>query len=432
MNFIHLRNRIIKRKSKSLPNLSTLFSIVADIEKENSESESELNSISRSNSLGNDSIILVDESLLVDDNNFENKEKDNFDIKPKNLKFDTNTIMPFDNKIALKMIPSMKDKDDLHRFCRCVDIIWKPLTEKKDKQLCLDIIISKLEKSAYEVVRYKNFDNWPGLKKALETKFVRRRSQGIVSTELISVIQINDVSSFASKVELLLGELNEICIANQDGENVDIIMELNENTALSSFVNGLVEPLSTIVKAQNFKSLSEAIEHALDEEVSQKSKFNKQNLKLKCTFCNKSNHKSDNCFKNPSNLQNRNKNTNSNNFNKNVSHSSNFQNNFQSTTSNNKNSNSTSNQTANQSNIFCNYCKATDHIISNCFKKKYNELKRTINPPESIVQTPNPGCHQVQATSNSQETHSENFQRTQQTPSTLVRVRDLSAQNNQI
>lgn len=420
MSFIELRNRKIKRKSKSIVNLNSLFSIVAD-DKESSDSDS--GSDKRESRL-DESVIFVNESLVVDVSDSIDKKIENCKVESKNIK----TIMPFDSKVALKIIPSMKDKDDLHRFCRCVDIVWKPLVEKNDKKFCLDIIISKLEKSAYDVVRYRDFENWPDLKKALENKFVKRRSQGIVSTELISLVQTNDVSSFSDKIEALLGELNEICIFNQGVDNVDVIMELNERTALSSFVNGLNEPLSTIVKARNFESLSDAIQQAIEEEISQKSKINKQNFKLKCSFCNKSNHKSQNCFKNPSNGQNQNRNKNRFNFQSKSDKNSNS--NFPQNSNNNapssnvQNKNLESNQT-----LFCNYCKGNDHIINNCFKKKYNELKRTFTSTETQSQLKNPDCHHVKFNEN--KLQSENCQGTQHFPSTSVRVQDLSAQTDQ-
>lgn len=93
--------------------------------------------------------------------------------------------MAFDNKFAMRMIQSiqyssMSNKNDLHKFCKYVDVIWNSIDNNNaSKILCMNIIISKLENIAYDVVRYKSSDNWPALKIALENKFIKRRSKGI-------------------------------------------------------------------------------------------------------------------------------------------------------------------------------------------------------------------------------------------------------------
>lgn len=258
-----------------------------------------------------------------------------------------------DENFMLKIIPSFNgNAKEFHKFCTCAEIVWNPLKAKNDKSLFLNIIKSKLCDQAYEVVRYTKFESWNDLKLALERKFIQRRSQGTVSSKLVQLNQLKNenVRSFADKVEQLLNELNEICIEKQGIDSARVIYALNESTALNSFQGGLQEPLRTIVKANNFTTLSQAIERALDEEISHKP------LNLYCSFCKTSTHNTKNCY--------RNKNSNNN------SHNA-----SQPSTSFNNSHKKSDNQTEQLNNSdnnapkkFCNYCKKRGHLVKDCFR----------------------------------------------------------------
>lgn len=430
-NYYNLRSRKVVRRSKSVhKNCSKLKLKLNRIHKKRMSIDSSIIVIESDESF-NEALSDLDNLCNSDSDcnnlNIENIKNINLKIetvdienKKENSSLNNSVNMAFDNKFAMRMIPSMSNKDDLHKFCKCVDVVWNSIKNEAGQNLCMNIIISKLEKTAYDVVRYKNFDDWPTLKTALEIKFIKRRSKGAVSSELINAVQLKDVLTFSNLIENLLGELNEICIASEGNEHADIIMKLNESTALNSFQNGLREPLRTIIKSHHFDSLSLAIAQAIEEEISHKPTVNLSNNsnKPKCSYCNKTNHTSEKCFKKPGNSkfnqQNKNKFFSKSNHKNNNSSQFSSNSNQISQSSENKNNSSSINQTS----VVCAYCKEAGHFINVCYKKKYNELKYSLNASQNL--------NQIQ---NLASSSSENLEQPIQTPSTSVRVQDLSAQH---
>lgn len=423
--YIQLRNRKILRRSKSFSDILNEQLIHYD-NITNSMSENNLIHEIINIDSSDESFESIKDSKIINLKSSDNisinlETKENLNLETINnitskLDFDKIKKMVFDKDFAIKIIPVFRKKEDFHKFCKCVEIVWNPLEEITDKAVktsskkyCMDIIISKLEGHAYNVVRYIDFVEWKDLKIALERKFLKRRSNGAVSKELISATQTSDVLSFGNKIENLLGELNEICIHEQGVEFVEIIQALNEKMALNAFINGLKEPIRTIVDSQNYDDLSSAIAKAIEKEMAKCSIFtdsNKSNS-LKCSFCKKNNHSYENCFKRKNKNSNSNQNSSSDNS-KNEASSSSYQ-----------NKNDSSNK------LFCNYCKQKNHSIEYCFKKKSVDSKKD-NSNSSTSQATN--VHQIKTSDNiSLDSNSENSRRTPQIQGTPVRVQDLSA-----
>lgn len=311
--------------------------------------------------------------------------------------------------LMLKIIPSFNgDANIFHKFCTCAEIVWDPLKKGDDKQLFLRVIKSKLCDQAYEVVRYTEFENWDDLKVALEKKFIQRRSQGTVSSKLVQINQLKNenVRSFADKIEKLLNELNEICIEKQGVKSADVIYALNESTALNSFQNGLIEPLRTIVKANNFNNLSEAIERALDEEITHKPN------NLFCSFCKNSSHSSKNCYKNKSI----------------VSGNSNSSSKVSSANNSEKTLETTSDNSDNGQKKFCNYCKKRGHLVKDCFKLENNKSKKSTTPNSAEIHSIEQNGKKIETLSinnNSNKNVSGNLERSEQVHLLSVRIDQL-------
>lgn len=491
-NFIKLRNRLITRSrlSISLTNLNTASeSKNLSLYNEHSCSHNEISIVSSKSSSNesvntnsslnksslceffdskldipsdSSSVILIDSSNPVDFIQKIKQEYLDFSISLEN-KIKSRTMEKDDINYVLKFVPTLNDKDGLHKFCKCADRVWGPFKEKKDndtvkiKRKLMDIFVSKLEGKAYDVVRYKDFDDWLELKKALEAKFIKRRSKGLVSVELISCKQINDVRSFANMIEKLLGELNDICITaeNVDEDNVDIITQLNESTPLSSFQNGLNSSLRTIVKSRNPQDLSSAIAIALEEEASFKPNISNKSSII-CNFCKKNGHYANSCFKKNRNSFNQQNNShsqsntngssqNSNQRSNNFQNSNQRSNNLQNSRFQNKNSfqnsqlpeTSTFNQNQKQgsfkstsfnsnihnASVICSYCKNSNHNFQNCWKRKFKNLQRSLNNDPNEPSNSSTDILNL----NPNEPNSENSNRTQQDASTPTRVHNLSA-----
>ena len=85
--------------------------------------------------------------------------------------------MSFQIDTALKMIPEFDgNKGNLHRFLTCCDIVADTATTAAQKESFLNVVKTKLTKSAYNIIKYKTFDDWDSLKTILQSQYLERRT----------------------------------------------------------------------------------------------------------------------------------------------------------------------------------------------------------------------------------------------------------------
>lgn len=302
---------------------------------------------------------------------------------PKNTNSDTPVL---DVKLFLALVPEFKgDSENLHKFLNNCDIIYAPLVHETCKSLFLTLVKAKLIGQAYEVVKYKDFSCWEILKLELKKQFMCQRSVQQLQEELISSKQHDlSVIDFAVKIQKLLAELNEACIAIQGPSSSSCLTSFNEKLALNAFTKGLNQNLSLYIRACRFKSLQEAINEAVEEGKSFKQNspnINKSKpVQIKCQICNRTGHTSVNCFYRyqrpvfPPKLNNL----------QNISN--------QSSTSGQNNPNI----------ITCNYCHKIGHVKSVCRKKMFNEQRR-FSPSNSEKPQTSTAIHATNSAKNSQK-----------------------------
>lgn len=253
------------------------------------------------------------------------------------------TMATLDPKFVLKLVPNFSGNSrDLHKFITACELIYSGLREQ-DRTQFLQLIKLKLDGKAYNLVKYKTLNTWDEFKKLIEREFTETRSIGHLQMELTCIRQgrNEDVKSFSTRLETLLHDLNEACINSQDVGAADTIKSLNSNIALKSFQEGLDPTIKLIVKACRFDKLSDAINRAIEEELTVKhmSKFSvteKTQSSIKsayCNYCKRTGHTKDTCYRKPN------------------------------STYNSKTVNSISSQQ-------CAYCKKFGHHIQDCFSKK--------------------------------------------------------------
>lgn len=259
----------------------------------------------------------------------------------------------------LKIVPEFDGtSSQLHKFLRCCDLIYKPLLKVPDKATFLDLVASKLNKRAYEIIKYNTFDTWEELRIELIKQFEVHKSVEQLQIELVQARQKSNESilEFSNRIEQLLSLLNDACIAREGVDAKIYINNLNSGTALRSFIDGLKsDKIQNVVKSCRFKSLKDAVDQATEEEISlSKNNSDNSNQSTKCQWCNKRGHIASNCFS----LKNK---TNTVNSNANIVPS----------TSTNANANTNSDKLKK---LFCNYCKRKGHSIDTCFRKN-NKIK---------------------------------------------------------
>lgn len=262
----------------------------------------------------------------------------------------------------LKIIPEFDGSSDtLDRFIDSCDTVFKRIDEDStdDLDLFLDLIRSKLKNKAYDIVKYKQFKTFTELKTEFKQQFADTRSVEQLQVELVQIRQNfrESVRDFASRVEKLLFELNDACIAREGVKAAVHIQNLNSITAKNSFENGLQEPIRLIIKASRFTNLKDAISKAVEEETMQNnssiqwSSSNSRN-QIKCQLCSRTGHSAPNCYSFKPQQPKPN---------------SDYANNNKSYVNSNLNSNNRPN--VHVKSLRCGYCKNYGHNIENCRKR---------------------------------------------------------------
>lgn len=278
-------------------------------------------------------------------------------------------------ELALKVIPEFSGiKSDFHKFLNCCDAMYSDgKLSDSDSQLFLTIVKSKLSGNAYSLTKYKEIKGWNDLKKILQEFYLEKRTVAQLQSELVNCRQHynEDVRNFSNRIERLLIDLTDACIASEGTDASKIIESLNNKTALRAFIDGLNDNLKLFIKACRFTTLTEAVQAAIEEERSNPSrnKFKSSNQKdnfsksLKCSNCSKMGHSSQNCF---------------------LKNSSSYSSNPVPTSSLPQFSRQPIKTEPASSyyaktfkiNVTCAYCKRPGHHIRDCRKRMYNENKK--------------------------------------------------------
>ncbi|KAG5863951.1 hypothetical protein JTB14_001126 [Gonioctena quinquepunctata] len=186
---------------------------------------------------------------------------------------------------AMKIIPEFDgDRSMLHKFLTCCDIVYSDLGQADlaiDKPTLINIVKSKLSGTAYNIVKFRDFEHWADLRQQLQAEFSEQR---------------------------IIIDLNDACIASEGDAAREIIENSNEKSALKAFIDELNTSIRLVIKASRFSTLTPAIEAAVEEERNIRSKPQNRfsQNKFKCRICQEKNHKTEDCYFNkppvPSNL----------------------------------------------------------------------------------------------------------------------------------
>lgn len=284
---------------------------------------------------------------------------------------DNMTESKLDINMALKIIPEFSgNRSEFHKFVSCCDIMSTSLTSDADKALLAKIIITKLSGPAYHLIKYKSVTKWADLKVLLQEQFLESRSIAQLQLELLNCRQGNNesVRDFANKIEQLLNDLNDACIASQGPESATLIQNLNQKSAYQAFTQGLNYQYKVLIKASRFTTLTEAISAAVEEErlnnvLGHKKTENKSTGRSKCHFCSKLGHLEKDCFIKRNQTQGAHAQIPSIPYKREIK---------QETTVNT---------------ITCAYCKKPGHHIRECYKKKRADEFKRQQPRVNTVET---------------------------------------------
>lgn len=275
-----------------------------------------------------------------------------------------------------KIIPIFNGRrEDLDIFITNLKLVYATIEAEKRVSFFSFVFNSRLESK----VRNRVKQNSPpttveSLITALKTNYGPTKSANSLLNELTKVTQRNNnLSGFATKIESLVAELNEIQISEEGENNRSSIVSTNNRIAFNSFMNGLTDPqILATIDASQVKTFAEAL--SIAEKVDSRAKQgqvmyqtagNSQNGGTECTQCGRthgrrcpaegkkcnkcgrSNHFANKCYSKNDNNRN---NNNGNNNNRNNSNNRNDNRNNNNNRNNNRRNNYRNNNSNNNGN----------------------------------------------------------------------------------
>ncbi|KAG7297043.1 hypothetical protein JYU34_019968 [Plutella xylostella] len=251
------------------------------------------------------------------------------------------------------------------------------LASDQQKPILFKFILSQLNGKAEVACSIKDFNSWDQLKEFLKTQFSERKHYSHLLTDLQESRQgpQENVSVYALRIETHLSQLlTEISLNNSKVKELPGRIAAMEDLALHHFLMGLHPRISNIVRCKSPKTLNEAVNFAISEERIQLTLYRRPQSDGKTANSNSGYNypksKASTSFRptaqGPPSTSN---------FNR-------FPRNF----------NSPPQQKANDT--FCRYCKASDHDISMCKKREYNNNRfkssqnATYKPRVNFIEQP--------------------------------------------
>lgn len=267
--------------------------------------------------------------------------------------------------VLMKFIKSFDgDKHKLSPFIKnCENAI--SLASDSQKELLFKFILSQLEGKAELACSLKVFENWQDLKSFLKTTFgeTKHRDHLLLDLQNCKYKASETVSQYSLRLETYLTRLQtDIAHSTKDSSELKGRIANTEDLALHTFLLGLPNHISSIVRCRNPSTLNDAISLAIQEEKMYNYMQTTKTIEprpIKCKICGKLGHSERSCFHNRRPI-----------------HSL-------SQTPNPKPSTSNSSQGLNTNVVTCRYCKNIGHDISECRKRQYNNNARQRQQPNS-------------------------------------------------
>lgn len=241
-------------------------------------------------------------------------------------------IYNFDVSTFHKSVPEFDgNMENLNRFIACCEHFHSNLPNDNVKSTFLKALVRKFVGRAFDFYNKKeSWESWDELKLALKSYFSPTQSFEGYQIELCRCKQDKlSVRECGEKIEKILVEINKISNRIEvEGTNGGIFFKIqNEKLAIKAFLNGLNEPLKTILRSRKYELVQDAIKDAIEIENEEiLSNIQKMNIidqntlidnkkdqkelkyqvnnsiidnkKMICFKCNKPGHSSRNCFQN--------------------------------------------------------------------------------------------------------------------------------------
>lgn len=288
------------------------------------------------------------------------------------------------------------DRTELNTFIQNANSAFSLASETQKPSLFL-YVVSQLSNNVVNEIELSNISSWTELKTILKQFYGQSKHLVQSHEELETIKQFSNesITDFFKRLEKIKNE----CIQGeiQNSTNPSELLGLKraiQQTALRRFIIHCKSEISQMLRARNIVDINEAYSIALQEEKIlnyTKIKSNQANIKSNSNFNSKynSNHRSFNSNNKYSTYNHRPPQSMENKGHSNQERHKSYSNSNPNKVYSNHNYNNSKPSTS-QSNShaskFCKYCKKNGHLISECFKKQYNDSKvNNLNLQESAL-----------------------------------------------
>lgn len=181
----------------------------------------------------------------------------------------------FDLKVALNLLPVCKDDEaSVRQFIESVEYYKSELDVSSQAKLLNFVLKSRLSPAA----KLKLSSSYPNIDEFIadmKTQLLPKKCATAIQRRLQNFKQSHlSIDEFGKQITEMFVELT---ISQSDGNDASfkVLKPLNEKQAIKYFADGLRNRrLSTIISAQKFTSLKDAIQSAIDEDVTTPSTSN--------------------------------------------------------------------------------------------------------------------------------------------------------------
>ncbi|KAF0689167.1 Uncharacterized protein FWK35_00035928, partial [Aphis craccivora] len=229
-----------------------------------------------------------------------------------------NTVLSLETAIKLVSFFNGEDSADFCPYLIACNFVMSNV-DNSIKPILLQAIRTKLSKKAFAITQNRDVEDWARLKHLLESNFCAKRTPGYLQLELTSKRQSQreSVHDYSTKVENLLNELCNVSTKGKSTTDATAIRTYIKEITLTTYVEGLLPHLRTVIKSRNFETLEDAMKASFEEQKIYQSYGNRsqdtgqQNIqskvhsnpnnkdvkKITCSYCNKPGHSEDVCNK---------------------------------------------------------------------------------------------------------------------------------------
>lgn len=181
------------------------------------------------------------------------------------------TMATFDIVTANKLIPEFNGNiSQLSNFLGLIELYSSTLTSEQGKSLVKFVLATKLTDNVKnKLLTVQKPETVQDFKQVLSSIFKTNDSVASLHSSIVNLQQGNSsIQTFSSKIESVIAKLNQIQISDQGESSRQIIVNVNDQLALSAFKNGLNQPYKSIVMAARPKSMNEAVQIASESNTS--------------------------------------------------------------------------------------------------------------------------------------------------------------------